>query len=90
MNDPNDVVRVAAGELVQVELYQQALKEAGIDSKVVGESLGASFGTAIPGAIELWVHRSDLENATKAIERMEAEREQPTKERHQHGRPTSE
>ena len=45
--DPNDVVRVGAGDSLTVEFYQQRLVEEGIQARVVGESLGASFGTAI-------------------------------------------
>jgi hypothetical protein len=57
-----------------VEAYKQALADAGIESKMTGDSLLASFGSAIPGAIELYVHQSDLEKAVAAIERYEAER----------------
>ncbi|HUR55301.1 MAG TPA: DUF2007 domain-containing protein [Gemmataceae bacterium] len=68
----HDVVRVASGEMVTIELYQQALTEAGIESKVVGDSLGASFGTAIQNSIELWVRQEDVDKAAAAIARMEA------------------
>ena len=54
------------------ELYQQALKEAGIESKVVGLDLAASFGTAIPGSVELWVKSEDAEKAAAAIKLFEA------------------
>jgi hypothetical protein len=80
----DDVVRVYAGPLVNVELYQQALTEAGIESKVVGLSLTANFGTALPGSVELWVKSEDFEKAKAAIERYEqeagqnAEQEAPT------------
>ena len=68
----HDVVRVASGEMVTIELYQQALTEAGIESKVVGDALGASFGTAIQNSIELWVRQEDVDRAAAAIARMEA------------------
>jgi hypothetical protein len=71
--DSDDIVRVFAGTLVEVETYQQALSAAGIESKVVGTALTASFGTAIPGSIELWVHRGDAEKAVAAI-KLEDER----------------
>jgi hypothetical protein len=81
-------VKVATGSLVAMEMYQRELKEAGIPSKVVGLNLEASFGTAIPNSIELWVHRSDAERAASEIERLEAERGHrgPEQEEPRHGR----
>jgi hypothetical protein len=70
-HDPHDVVNVYTGPLVNVELYQQVLSEAKIESRVVGTALNSAFGGAIPDTIELWVHRSDAEKATVAIERYE-------------------
>jgi hypothetical protein len=67
--DQNDVVRAYAGPLVLVELYQSALKEAGIASRVVGTELAGGLGSALPAAVELWVHRPDLPNAEAVIER---------------------
>ncbi|MBN9119416.1 MAG: DUF2007 domain-containing protein [Planctomycetes bacterium] len=67
--DRDDVVRAYAGPLVLVEMYQAALKEAGIESRVVGTELAAGFGSALPGSVELWVHRLDLPNAEAVIER---------------------
>jgi hypothetical protein len=87
--DPNDVVRVAAGDLVTIEMYQRGLKEAGIESKVVGEALEASFGTAIPQSIELWVHRTDAEKAAAAIRTIEEERGHRPRDHQEHGRPVS-
>jgi hypothetical protein len=75
IHDEHDVVRVYAGSVVSAELYQQALKEAGVESKVVGLSLTASFGSAIPDSVELWVKSEDAEKAKAAIEEYEAERE---------------
>jgi hypothetical protein len=72
--ETRDVVRVASGEMVTIELYQQALSEAGIESKVVGDALGSSFGTAIQNSIELWVKEEDAEKAVAAIKRMEGEK----------------
>jgi len=60
-HDPNDVVRVAAGELVRMEAYRRALGDAGIDCRLVGDDLGAGLGTIVPDAIEVWVHRSDAD-----------------------------
>lgn len=72
--DPNDVVRVASGTLIDVEAYHQVLAEAGVESKVVGGALMASFGSAIPDSIELWAHREDLDAATAAIKLYEERR----------------
>jgi hypothetical protein len=71
----HDIVTVHSGPLVTVELYQQALAEAGIESKVVGLSLTASFGTALADSVELWVKSEDAARAAEVIERYEAERE---------------
>jgi hypothetical protein len=73
-NDPNDVVRVAAGSHVVIELYRQALEEEGIPARVLGEALEASFGTALPRSVELWAHRSDVPRARGVIRQMEQER----------------
>lgn len=67
----HDVVRVYAGPVVTVELYQQALKEAGIDSKVVGLDLTGGLGTALTNSVELWVKSEDAERAAAAIKRYE-------------------
>jgi len=66
-HDEHDVVKVYSGPLVTVELYQQALRDAGIESRVVGEALTSSFGSAIPESVELWVKSEDLEEAEAAI-----------------------
>ena len=73
-HDEHDVVRVYSGTVVSAELYQQALKEAGIESKVVGLSLTASFGSAIPDSVELWVKSEDAEKAAAAIRQYEADK----------------
>ena len=88
-NDPNDIVRVAAGDLVRIELYQQALKAARVESRVVGEDLGASLGTMLPQSVELWVHRSDAGKAAAAIARADAEHGRPPHEPAPHGRPAN-
>src|SRR5262249_12059323 len=70
----NEVVKVFSGTMVEAEAFQQVLTDAGIESKVVGEALTASFGSAIPGSVELWVHRKDAEKAIAAIRRDEEQR----------------
>jgi hypothetical protein len=73
-HDEHDVVKVFSGPVVTVELYQQALNEAGIKSNVVGLNLSASFGSTLSDSVELWVKSEDVEKAKAAIERYESER----------------
>ncbi|QDU20381.1 putative signal transducing protein [Urbifossiella limnaea] len=79
-HDPTDVVKVAQADHVTTELYRNELVAEGIDARVLGESLEASFGTAIQGSVELWVHRADADRAAALIRRMEAERGTTTEE----------
>lgn len=72
--DPNDVVTVASGDAVVMELCRQRLADEGIEAKTTGDALEASFGTAIPGSIEVWVHRGDADRAAALLREMEAER----------------
>ena len=72
--DPDDVVRVATGTMIAVELYKQALADDGIAGRVVGLDLTGSFGTALPDSVELWVHRADVPAAEAAVRRVEAGR----------------
>ena len=71
-HDPDDVVKVADGPLVQVEIWKQALADAGIDGRVVGEQLTAGLGSALPDSVELWVHRSDESRAVAVLQETEA------------------
>ncbi|MBX9626112.1 MAG: DUF2007 domain-containing protein [Gemmataceae bacterium] len=72
--DPHDVVRVAAGEMVVIELLKQALADEGIEGRVLGEDLEASFGTALPTSVELWVNAADAHRARAVLARAEADR----------------
>jgi hypothetical protein len=72
-HDEHDVVKVYSGSVVTAELYQQALQDAGIESRVVGLSLSASFGSAIPDSVELLVKGEDEEKAIAAIKLYEEE-----------------
>ncbi len=72
-HDEHDVVKLYAGPVVTVELYQQALTEAGIASNVVGLNLSAGFGSALPDSVELWVKSEDAEKAKATIELYERE-----------------
>jgi hypothetical protein len=72
--NPDEVVKVAYGELVDIEMYQRALSEAGIESRVSGQSLDASFGSALMGSMELYVHARDAETALATIRKLEEEK----------------
>ncbi len=87
--EPDDIVRVAAGEMVAMEMYQQALIEEGIEARVVGESLGASFGTAISGSVEVWVSRSHELRAQAILRKLEHRKDEPASEPHSFPHPTS-
>lgn len=89
MNDDRDeVVRIAAGPLIDVELWQATLGEAGIESRVVGTELTGGLGTAIQDSIELWVHKGDAEKALAALHY--AEEHKDDREKLRHGIPQSE
>ncbi len=89
--EANDIVCVASGSLIQVEACHQLLQAAGIESRIVGDNLTAGLGTALPGSIELWVHRAD-ERAAEATIGGAAEchhREAASPPVPPHGRPVS-
>jgi hypothetical protein len=87
-SDPNDVVQVFRGPLIDVETYQLVLKEAGIESKIVGTELTGGLGSAIPDSIELWIHRGDSEKAAAAIKLHEESKGRHGPAQH-HGHPKS-
>lgn len=68
-DNTDDIVMVASGETVQVELWHNALADAGIDSTVVGAALDAGLGTAIQASVELWVRREVAERAAEVLKR---------------------
>jgi hypothetical protein len=57
-----------SGPVVLAELYQQALAGAGIKSRVVGLELSASFGSALPNSVEVWVAQRDAGPAAVVLE----------------------
>jgi hypothetical protein len=67
---PDDVVRLAtAPNPAQAHIWQQALRDEGISSRVVGDYLDAGVGD-IPGlTAEIWVHRDDLARAEEVLRR---------------------
>ena len=70
--DPHDLVRlVTAPNPPIAHIWQQALADEGIQSKIVGDYLDAGIGD-IPGlTAELWVHREDVA-AAEAVLRSQA------------------
>jgi hypothetical protein len=71
--DPNDdVVRLAtAPNPAQAHIWCQALKDAGVRCKVVGDYLGAGLGD-IPGMrAEIWVHSDDVKNGEDVLRKMQ-------------------
>jgi hypothetical protein len=65
---PDEIVRLAtAPNPVEAHIWADALKEAGIRCKVVGDYLDAGIGN-VPGmTAEVWVHKDDLERARKIV-----------------------
>lgn len=73
----DDIVMVASGTMPQVEVWKIALTDEGIDGRVVGEDLTASFGSAIPLSVELWVRQEDFDRATEVLRALEERHERP-------------
>ena len=67
-NAKDDIVRLAtATNPLEAHIWEQALQEAGIECRVVGDFLDAGVGD-IPGLqAELWVHRNDLARAEEVL-----------------------
>lgn len=63
----DDLVKVGAGELIQVQAWGDLLQTVGIGFRVVGDNLTAGLGSALPASIELWVHRADAAAAEGVI-----------------------
>jgi len=63
--------RLTYGHIVDIEIYKDLLKQAGIECLVKNEfqegSL-AGFGSGLPGNADLYVDESDFEKAKSIIE----------------------
>jgi hypothetical protein len=70
--ESDDIVRlVTATNPAQAHIWEQALREAGIQCRVVGDYLDAGLGD-IPGVrAELWVHRDDVARAEAVLKDIE-------------------
>lgn len=77
--DPHDVVRLATAQNPpEAHILEQALKAEGIDCRVVGDYLEASFGD-LPGLRpEIWVHRDDWAAAEEVLRRSQTVSEEGT------------
>ena len=66
----DDIVRlVTAPNAAEAHIWEQALQEAGIPSRVVGDYLEGAVGD-VPGLnAELWVHVNDVERAREILSR---------------------
>ena len=58
-----ELKRVATGTYAEVQGYEGVLRDAGIESHVVGDNLDSGIGTALTGSVELWVRDADFEKA---------------------------
>ena len=72
-NPSDDIVRLATAlNPAQAHLMEQALRQAGVRCKVVGDYLNAGLGD-IPGMqAEIWVHRDDVARAQRILEQARA------------------
>jgi hypothetical protein len=67
---PDDIVQLTtAANPFEAHAWQQALTEAGIRCKVVGDYLEVGLGNIGGIRPELWVHRDDLAQAKEILSR---------------------
>jgi hypothetical protein len=66
------VKAITANNAIQAHAWEQALHDADIPCKVVGDYLGAGIGD-LPGVpAEIWVAKNDLERAEEVLEKIGA------------------
>ena len=68
----DDIVRLAtAPNPAQAHIWEQALRQAGVRCKVVGDYLDAGIGD-IPGVrAEIWVHKEDVARGEEVLREMQ-------------------
>jgi hypothetical protein len=68
----DDILRLAtAPNPAQAHIWEQALRQAGVRCKVVGDYLDAGFGD-IPGLrAEIWVHKEDVARGEAILREMQ-------------------
>jgi len=74
--DSEELVPVAAGTAIEMELLKQDLLEAGIEVRVMGEDLDIGLGTLLPGSVKLVVFENDVARARAVLEPGKQSREQ--------------
>lgn len=66
--DPNDVVRLTTTRTpAQAHIIEQALRDEGIESRVVGDYLDAGIGDISGIMAEVWIHAQDRERAEEIL-----------------------
>lgn len=80
-NPDDEIVRlVTAPNPAEAHIWEQALRDEGIDAKVVGDFLDAGLGD-IPGmTAELWVRRGDAARAAVILRRSQESKPDETDE----------
>jgi len=64
----DDIVRLAtAANSAEAHIWEEALNEAGIPCRVVGDFLEAGLGGMSSMGAEVWVHRDDLARAEEVL-----------------------
>jgi hypothetical protein len=68
--DAHDVVcLVTAPNPADAHIWEQALRNEGIEAKVVGDYLDAGLGDISGLRAEVWVHRQDVARAQEILDR---------------------
>jgi len=77
----DEVVRATTTtNYIQAHIWEQALRDAGIRCKVVGDELMASVGGISGTPAEIWVHKEDLDQAREILEELESPLGEETEE----------
>jgi hypothetical protein len=72
IHDPDAIVRLAtARNPFEAHAWERALREHGIEVKVVGDYLDAGIGDISGFLPEIWIHRDDLARAEKVLKELE-------------------
>ncbi|QEL20083.1 putative signal transducing protein [Limnoglobus roseus] len=68
----DDIVKLATGTLLDMQMLANELSAEGIAARTVGDDLTAGLGTVLPGSVELWVRTDDANRAEEIIARYNA------------------
>jgi len=88
-NEQDELVKLARGSAAEAEVRAAALRDVGIECRVVGEHLTAGLGTVVPGSVELWVAQTSERKARAVLKDHGRLREHGDHGRPAHGHPTS-